>query len=89
LGKIEENCDHNIDPWTSILPNLTNIMQLSNNKKQGFFLRNTIFAVYRAKCKKSPRFNQGSKIVSPGGVAQWTPHPPQEQEDPGSNPDRV
>jgi hypothetical protein len=22
----------------------------------------------------------------PGGVAQWTSHPPQEQEDPGSNP---
>jgi hypothetical protein len=29
--------------------------------------------------------------VRPGGVAQWTSHPPQEQEDrrPGSNPDRV
>jgi hypothetical protein len=23
------------------------------------------------------------------GVAQWTSHPPQEQEDPGSNPARV
>jgi hypothetical protein len=27
--------------------------------------------------------------VSPGGVAQWTSHPPQEQEDPGLNPARV
>jgi hypothetical protein len=26
---------------------------------------------------------------SPGGVAQWTSHPPQEQADPGSNPARV
>jgi hypothetical protein len=25
----------------------------------------------------------------PGGVAQWTSHPPEEQEDPGSNPARV
>jgi hypothetical protein len=25
----------------------------------------------------------------PGGVAQWTSHSPQEQEDPGSNPARV
>jgi hypothetical protein len=25
----------------------------------------------------------------PGGVAQWTSHPPQEREDPGSNPARV
>jgi hypothetical protein len=24
-----------------------------------------------------------------GGVAQWTSHPPHEQEDPGSNPARV
>jgi hypothetical protein len=24
----------------------------------------------------------------PGGVAQWTSHPPQEREDPGSNPAR-
>jgi hypothetical protein len=24
-----------------------------------------------------------------GGVAQWTPHPPQEREDPGSSPARV
>jgi hypothetical protein len=28
-------------------------------------------------------------VGSPGGVAQWTSHPPQEQEDPGSNPARV
>jgi hypothetical protein len=28
-------------------------------------------------------------LGSPGGVAQWTSHPPQEQEDPGSNPARV
>jgi hypothetical protein len=27
--------------------------------------------------------------LSPGGVAQWTSHPPQEQEGPGSNPARV
>jgi hypothetical protein len=26
---------------------------------------------------------------SPGGVAQWTLHPPQEPEDPGLNPARV
>jgi hypothetical protein len=25
----------------------------------------------------------------PGGVAQWTSHPPQKQEDPGSNPARA
>jgi hypothetical protein len=25
----------------------------------------------------------------PGGMAQWTPHPPQEREDPCSNPARV
>jgi hypothetical protein len=31
--------------------------------------------------------NQGSTCL--GGVAQWTSHPPQEQEDPGSNPARV
>jgi hypothetical protein len=28
-------------------------------------------------------------IKSPGGVAQWTSHPPQEREEPGSNPARV
>jgi hypothetical protein len=28
-------------------------------------------------------------IARPGGVAQWTSHLPQEQEDPGSNPARV
>jgi hypothetical protein len=27
--------------------------------------------------------------ICSGGVAQWTLHPPQEQEDPGSNPARV
>jgi hypothetical protein len=26
------------------------------------------------------------KCASPCGVAQWTSHPPQEKEDPGSNP---
>jgi hypothetical protein len=30
-----------------------------------------------------------SLALSPGGVAQWTLHPPHEQEDPGSNPARV
>jgi hypothetical protein len=30
-----------------------------------------------------------NKINSPGGVAQWTSHPPQEQEDLGLNPARV
>jgi hypothetical protein len=28
-------------------------------------------------------------VRAPGGVAQWTSHPPREQEDPGSNPARV
>jgi NAD-dependent dihydropyrimidine dehydrogenase PreA subunit len=34
---------------------------------------------------------QAKRIIStcPGGVAQWTSPPPQEQEDPGSNPDRA
>jgi hypothetical protein len=27
--------------------------------------------------------------LCPGDVAQWTSHPPQEQQDPGSNPARV
>jgi hypothetical protein len=32
-----------------------------------------------------PSFGQ----AGPGGVAQWTSTPPQEQEDPGLNPSRV
>jgi hypothetical protein len=42
-------------------------------------------AVYHMKfCPKFKDF-----LNCPGGVVQWTLHPPQEQEDPGSNPTRV
>jgi hypothetical protein len=40
----------------------------------------------KAKLKIHKFFHKVLYTIRPSGVAKWTSHPPQEQEDPGSNP---
>jgi hypothetical protein len=44
---------------------------------------------YFVRTKRNGGKNNKQKNERPGGVAQWTSHLPQEQEDPGLNPARV
>jgi hypothetical protein len=50
-------------------------------------VKKTIFG--KMELKKACCIKQIFSYKCPGGVAQWTSHLPQEQEDPGSNPARV